>query len=313
MVQQYRPEVRAGDKRIILVDGEVAGAINRVPAADETRSNLHVGGTATADRAHRARPRDLRAARAGAEAARAAVHRHRRDRPLPDRDQRHLAHRHPPGEGLRRRRHRRADLGCDRTESEEIEAGTRDHARAIVCRTSRFDNSRRSIMANIKILGIAGSLRKALVQPPGAEGGAGAGARGRDARGPRAPRPAGLQPGQREVAAGGRRPSMKAKIRAADAILLVTPEYNYSIPGVLKNAIDWCARPYGDSAWKGKPAAIMGASAGVLGTGARAVPPAQGAGVSRHAGGQPARGDDLGRAPPSSTRAATSPTTRPRS
>ena len=48
MVQQYRPEVRAGDKRIILVDGEVVGAVNRVPAADETRSNLHVGGTAVA-------------------------------------------------------------------------------------------------------------------------------------------------------------------------------------------------------------------------------------------------------------------------
>ena len=64
MVQQYRPEVRAGDKRIILVDGEVAGAVNRVPAADETRSNLHVGGIADGDRAHRARPRDLRAARA---------------------------------------------------------------------------------------------------------------------------------------------------------------------------------------------------------------------------------------------------------
>jgi glutathione synthase len=46
MVQQYRPEVRAGDKRIILVDGEVAGAVNRVPAIDETRSNLHVGGQA---------------------------------------------------------------------------------------------------------------------------------------------------------------------------------------------------------------------------------------------------------------------------
>jgi glutathione synthase len=46
MVQQYRPEVRAGDKRIILVDGEVVGAINRVPAADETRSNMHVGGRA---------------------------------------------------------------------------------------------------------------------------------------------------------------------------------------------------------------------------------------------------------------------------
>ncbi len=44
MVQQYRPEVRAGDKRIILVDGEVAGAINRVPAEGETRSNMHVGG-----------------------------------------------------------------------------------------------------------------------------------------------------------------------------------------------------------------------------------------------------------------------------
>ena len=44
------PEVREGDKRIILVDGEVAGAINRVPAPDETRSNLHVGGTAQADR-----------------------------------------------------------------------------------------------------------------------------------------------------------------------------------------------------------------------------------------------------------------------
>lgn len=59
---------------------------------------------------------------------------------------------------------------------------------------------------------------------------------------------------------------LKAKIRAADAILLVTPEYNYSFPGVLKNAIDWASRPYGDSAWKGKPVAVMGASAGVLGT-----------------------------------------------
>ncbi len=46
MLQQYRPEVREGDKRIILVDGEIAGAINRLPSADETRSNLHVGGKA---------------------------------------------------------------------------------------------------------------------------------------------------------------------------------------------------------------------------------------------------------------------------
>lgn len=48
MVQEYRPEVRLGDKRIILVDGDVAGVINRIPADGETRSNLHVGGTAAA-------------------------------------------------------------------------------------------------------------------------------------------------------------------------------------------------------------------------------------------------------------------------
>lgn len=48
MVQQYRPEVRAGDKRIILVDGELAGVINRIPPEGETRSNLHVGGRAAA-------------------------------------------------------------------------------------------------------------------------------------------------------------------------------------------------------------------------------------------------------------------------
>src|SRR3954464_11307732 len=59
---------------------------------------------------------------------------------------------------------------------------------------------------------------------------------------------------------------MKAKIRAADAILFVTPEYNYSLPGVLKNAIDWASRPYGDSAWNGKPVAVMGASVGAIGT-----------------------------------------------
>jgi chromate reductase len=58
----------------------------------------------------------------------------------------------------------------------------------------------------------------------------------------------------------------KAKIRASDAILIATPEYNYSIPGVLKNAIDNASRPYGDNAFNGKPAAIMGASIGMLGT-----------------------------------------------
>jgi chromate reductase len=59
---------------------------------------------------------------------------------------------------------------------------------------------------------------------------------------------------------------LKQKVRAADAILFVTPEYNYSMPGVLKNAIDWASRPYGDSAWDGKPAAIMGASVGAIAT-----------------------------------------------
>lgn len=59
---------------------------------------------------------------------------------------------------------------------------------------------------------------------------------------------------------------LKQKVKEADAILFVTPEYNYSIPGVLKNAIDWASRPYGDSAWSGKPAAIMGASVGSIAT-----------------------------------------------
>lgn len=53
---------------------------------------------------------------------------------------------------------------------------------------------------------------------------------------------------------------LKQKIKAADAILLVTPEYNYGLPGVLKNAIDWASRPYGDNAWDGKPVAIMSAA-----------------------------------------------------
>jgi chromate reductase, NAD(P)H dehydrogenase (quinone) len=59
---------------------------------------------------------------------------------------------------------------------------------------------------------------------------------------------------------------LKKRVREAHAILIATPEYNYSIPGVLKNVIDWASRPYGDSAWDGKPVAIMGASPGALGT-----------------------------------------------
>lgn len=58
---------------------------------------------------------------------------------------------------------------------------------------------------------------------------------------------------------------MKKEIETADAVLLVTPEYNRSIPGVLKNAIDWGSRPYGKSSFAGKPAAIAGASPGAIG------------------------------------------------
>ncbi|TFL10008.1 NAD(P)H-dependent oxidoreductase [Pusillimonas caeni] len=59
---------------------------------------------------------------------------------------------------------------------------------------------------------------------------------------------------------------MKREICAADGVLFVTPEYNRSIPGVLKNAIDHGSRPFGDSAWEGKPAGILGASPGAMGS-----------------------------------------------
>jgi chromate reductase, NAD(P)H dehydrogenase (quinone) len=61
----------------------------------------------------------------------------------------------------------------------------------------------------------------------------------------------------------------KSKIREADAVVIATPEYNYSVPGVLKNAIDFASRPYGDNPFNDKPVAIMSASIGMLG-GARA-------------------------------------------
>jgi len=63
--------------------------------------------------------------------------------------------------------------------------------------------------------------------------------------------------------------TFKAKNKAANALSIASPEYNYSIPGVLKNANDWASRPYGDNAFEGKPVAIMSASTGRLG-GARA-------------------------------------------
>ncbi len=60
--------------------------------------------------------------------------------------------------------------------------------------------------------------------------------------------------------------TLKRQIRAADALLIATPEYNYSLPGALKNALDWCSRPAQDNPFRDKPLAIMGASQGLLGT-----------------------------------------------
>lgn len=59
----------------------------------------------------------------------------------------------------------------------------------------------------------------------------------------------------------------KAKVTAADAVLIATPEFNFSIPGVLKNALDWGSRPYGANCFDDKPAAIMGAASSMGGSG----------------------------------------------
>jgi chromate reductase len=58
--------------------------------------------------------------------------------------------------------------------------------------------------------------------------------------------------------------AFKQAIEGSDAVLFATPEYNRSVPGVLKNAIDWGSRPYGKSSWNGKPAAVISISQGVL-------------------------------------------------
>jgi len=58
----------------------------------------------------------------------------------------------------------------------------------------------------------------------------------------------------------------KAGIAAADGVLVVTPEYNHALPGVLKNALDWASRPASDGLWRGKPVALAGASPSPLGT-----------------------------------------------
>ena len=121
--------------------------------------------------------------------------------------------------------------------------------------------------AKLKVLGIAGSLRagsfnRALLRaaqelaPPGME----------ISTFDLAPVP--LYNGDVE-AKGDPEPvaALKEAIRQADALLIVTPEYNFGVPGVLKNAIDWASRPPRGSVLQGKPAAIMGATPGMGGTG----------------------------------------------
>jgi Predicted flavoprotein len=78
-----------------------------------------------------------------------------------------------------------------------------------------------------------------------------------------------IPPYDADVEAAGPTPSavreLREAIRGADAVLVATPEYNHSIPGQLKNALDWASRPAGQSALNGKPAAAIGASTGMFG------------------------------------------------
>lgn len=65
--------------------------------------------------------------------------------------------------------------------------------------------------------------------------------------------------------------ALKKTVAEADGVLLITPEYNRAVPGMLGNALDWGSRPYGKSSWRGKPAACCGASPGAIGTAAAQV------------------------------------------
>src|SRR6185369_3937885 len=106
-----------------------------------------------------------------------------------------------------------------------------------------------------------GQLEERFDQSKGGERTRGAGARRTEAQHRRDRRIADLQPGWRRAAWT----EFRDRIRRADAVLFVTPEHNRSVPAALKNGLDIGSRPYGKSAWSGKPGAVVSASPGAIG------------------------------------------------
>jgi chromate reductase len=120
----------------------------------------------------------------------------------------------------------------------------------------------------MKVLGIAGSLRRnsynhALLRLAAERLPAGAEWSEFDGLGEIPPYDADVEEGA--AAAPAAVSALREAMREADAVLVATPEYNHSIPGVLKNALDWASRPAGESALTGTPAAVVGASTGMFG------------------------------------------------
>ncbi len=118
----------------------------------------------------------------------------------------------------------------------------------------------------MRVLGISGSLRRdslntALLRAAAERLPAGAELIEFERLGEVPPYDADLEPGP----VPGAVRELREAIRGADAVLVATPEYNHSIPGVLKNALDWASRPAGRSALNGTPAAVIGASTGIFG------------------------------------------------
>ena len=111
IVQRYLPEIRQGDKRIILIEGEAVGAVSRVPQQGEARANFHAGGAAQATTTDQAGAGYLRRHRPDLARTGLGLRRHRCDRRLYDRDQRHLPHRHPGDQPAERRRRSRQPCG----------------------------------------------------------------------------------------------------------------------------------------------------------------------------------------------------------